>query len=189
MTPENDPLISGLGLLVLDVQDSFLKSFPDPVSFLHRVKFSVEVARQFRIPTLFTEQRPDILGNTIEDLSNLNPDSTQISKTGFSAFTEAGVGEWITRHQLHHLLMAGLETPICVYQTVLDALNESLDVTLLSDCVGGRRPEDAVAIMASLRGQGVHILPSETVFYSILRDSKHPAFREFTQMVKKYSAK
>lgn len=187
MTFQTEPVIQHLGLLVLDVQAAFLKAFQNPDLFLGRVKFCVETCNLFNLPAVFTEQRPEILGHTLEDLLTLSPGSPCISKTGFSAFAERALTEWLESHSIHHLLVIGLETPICVYQSALDALNQDLEITLLSDAVGGRRKDDAPPVFASLRIHGAHILPSETVFYSILKNSKHPLFREYTQLVKKYS--
>lgn len=184
-----DPLIPNLGLLVLDIQAPFIKVISSADSLVGRTAFAIETARLFGLPTLFTEQRPEVLQSTLEELTNLNPDALRVAKTGFSAFTEIAVEEWIKEHSLDHILIAGLETPICVYQTALDAINLDIEVTLLSDAVGCRRPEDGEVAITSLRIHGAHSLPGETIFYSILRDSKHPLFKEFTALVKKYSDK
>ena len=184
-----DPVIPHLGLMVLDVQAPFLKVIPSADSLVGRSAFAIEVAQLFGIPTLFTEQRPEVLSTTVEELTSLQPDAPRIAKTGFSAFTEPAVEEWIGDHDLQHVLVAGLETSICVYQTVLDAIHADVEVTLLSDAVGCRRPDDGVTALASLRIHGAHVLPSESIFYSILRDSMHPRFKEFTALVKKYSDK
>jgi hypothetical protein len=69
---------------------------------------------------------------------------------------------------------------------LLDALHAGLQVTLLSDAVGGRRPDDATACLAALRHAGAHVLPSESVFYALLRDVRHPFFKTYTQLVKSH---
>ncbi|MCB1123266.1 MAG: hypothetical protein KJT03_17050, partial [Verrucomicrobiae bacterium] len=61
MTENTEPVIPNLGLLVLDVQESFLKAFQAPDKFVNRVAFCMETANLFGLPTLLTEQRPDIL--------------------------------------------------------------------------------------------------------------------------------
>ncbi|MEO6244813.1 MAG: isochorismatase, partial [Opitutaceae bacterium] len=61
-----------------------------------------------------------------------------------------------------------------------------IQVTILSDAVGARRPDDAHACLAALARAGAHVLPSETVFYAMLRDVAHPFFRSYTQLVKNY---
>ena len=187
MSQTNEPIIPHLGLLILDVQDSFLKVIPDSKTFTRRVQFCLEVAQLFGLPILFTEQRPDVLGGTRDEVLDLAPSATRIAKTGFSAFSEPAVSEWTQTNDLDHLLITGLETPICVYQSVLDAIGENLAVTVFSDAVSCRRTEDSAFVFEAFKAQDVHVLPSETVFYSILRDSKHPSFKEFTGLVKKYS--
>jgi isochorismate hydrolase len=82
------------------------------------------------------------------------------------------------------LLICGLEIPVCVYQTAMDALREGLGVTILSDAVTGRRSSDGQACLKALRSAGAHVLPTETVFYAMLGDATHPQFRAFTELVK-----
>jgi hypothetical protein len=60
-------------------------------------------------------------------------------------------------------------------------------VTILSDCVGARRSDDASVCAGALVQAGVHWLPSETVFYSLLRDVQHPFFKAYTQLVKNFA--
>jgi hypothetical protein len=69
----------------------------------------------------------------------------------------------------------------------LDALAAGLQVTLLSDCVAARRPDDARVCMEALVRAGVHVLPSETIFYSLLHDVSNPFFKTYTQLVKTFS--
>jgi hypothetical protein len=57
----------------------------------------------------------------------------------------------------------------------------------LSDAVGARRPDDARVCLDSLMRAGAHVLPSETVFYALLREVGHPFFRAYTQLVKQHS--
>ena len=89
-----------------------------------------------------------------------------------------------TTMQVSQLLICGLEIPVCVYQTAMDALREGMGVTILSDAVTGRRSEDGRACLEALRAAGAHVLPTETVFYAMVGDATHPQFRAFTDLVK-----
>ncbi|MBC8010790.1 MAG: isochorismatase family protein, partial [Burkholderiales bacterium] len=89
--------------------------------------------------------------------------------------------------RIEHLLLVGLETPVCIYQTALSALAEGFQVTVLSDAVAARRADDHAACLAALRHVGVHVLPVETVFYALLHDAAHPLFRTFTALVKAHT--
>ena len=109
-------------------------------------------------------------------------------KTAFSALADDGIRDAIRAMDIEHLILCGLETSVCVYQTALDALDAQLQVTILSDAVSARRPDDAKVCLDALRARShVYVLPSETVFYSMLQDVKHPFFKTYTQLVKDHA--
>jgi nicotinamidase-related amidase len=179
----------GLALLIVDAQDVFLRALPAAGARLtRRCAFVAATAQLLKIPTAITEQVPAKLGPThAEVLDAAGKGVPVFGKNTFSALAADGLGEWLRKAGATHLLVAGLETPICVYLTVLDALADDFEVTVLSDATGGRRPEDFPPAHRLMESAGARLLPSETVFYSILRDATHPLFREFTALVKKYA--
>lgn len=176
-----------LALIVVDMQDRILKAVPQSKQLLRRVSFAVEAAGILGVPVIFTQQRPDKLGGVNEDLLALAPKHELFSKTAFSALQATGLAKNLAKRHTEHLLLCGIETPICVYQTALQAMRQDLDVTLLSDCHGARSERDEKAVVRFLEKNGAHVLPSETVFYSLLADAKHPRFKAFTEVVKKFA--
>ena len=58
--------------------------------------------------------------------------------------------ELLDQRQISHLLLCGIETPVCIYQTALDALRAGVQVTLLADAIGARRADDAAACLEAL---------------------------------------
>lgn len=179
---------SGALLLCVDLQAVFLKSVVDGPQLLKRCSFAVQAAKGFGLPVFFTEQMPQKLGSTVPELLSLAPGAKQLGKTNFSALADDGIRDAIRAMDVEHLIICGLETSICVYQTALDALDSQLQVTILSDAVSARRPDDAKVCIEALRARNhVFILPSETVFYSMLQDVKHPFFKAFTQLVKDHA--
>lgn len=174
-----------LGLLLIDFQDVFLKAIPDRERLLKRSTFAVKAAELLGVSVAVTEQVPEKLGSTTEALSSAwDVDTPVFDKSAFSAFEAEGLQRWIESKQIDHLLIAGIETSICVYQTALQALGADIGVTLLSDCISERRLEDRAPVLEQLLAMDAHILPSETIFYSLLGSTEHPQFREFTQLVK-----
>jgi nicotinamidase-related amidase len=179
---------SGALLLCIDLQPVFLNAIADGSQLLRRSCFAVQAAKGLGIPVAFTEQVPQKLGGTAPDLLKLAPAAKLFSKTTFSALADDGIRDAIRAMDIEHLIICGLETSICVYQTALDALDAQLQVTILSDVVSARRPVDAQVCLDALRARNhVFVLPSETVFYSLLQDVKHPFFKSFTQLVKEYA--
>lgn len=176
---------SGL-LLCLDLQPVFLAAIGDSQRVHWRCSFALEAAAGLGLQVVFTEQVPAKLGHTADELLALAAAPAVFGKETFSALGDATISQHLTASGAGHLLITGLETPICVYQTARDALAAGYRVTLLSDCLGARRKDDADTVLSQLRHAGCTVLPAETVFYSLLGGARHPWFRDFTKLVKKY---
>lgn len=175
-------------LLCVDLQPVFLNAVSAKDPFLRRCSFAIEAARGLGLPIVFTEQVPQKLGTTDASLLSLCEHPVQFGKSAFSALADHGIRDALLQtYSADHLLIIGLETPICIYQTAIDAIRSEIPVTLFSDCLAARRQDDACAALDSLKRAGANILPSETVFYSMLGDTHHPFFKTYTQLVKKYA--
>ncbi len=168
------------------MQPVFLAAICDSQRVHWRCSFALETAKGLGLPVLFTEQVPAKLGGTAEDLLALSDQPEAMGKDAFSAFGNAKIVERLRAGGAKHLLISGLETPVCVYQTARDALQAGYQVTLLADCVGARRAGDAATVLTHLAQAGCAVLPAETVFYALLQNARHPFFRDYTVLVKKY---
>jgi nicotinamidase-related amidase len=172
-------------LLVIDVQPPFLAAVAEGDAVRARCRLAVAAARLLGVPVLLTEQAPGKLGATDPSvLAAAGEAPPTFPKEAFSALRAPGLAEALRDLRADHLLLAGVEGPVCVHQTAVQALAEDLGVTLLGDAIGARRPGDQAMAFESLRRAGAHVLPVETVFYSMLGGSDHPRFREFTALVK-----
>ena len=174
-------------LMCVDMQPKFIAAVKQGVRIRRRCEFAVSAAVGLGIPVVFTEQVPAKLGNTTPELLALAPQASIWGKNTFSALADDGIRDALLRQrEVEHILLCGIETPICVYQTAIGAIAEGLQVTILADAVGARRENDARVCLDALARAGAHVLPTETVFYSLLRDVSHPYFRDYTKLVKSH---
>jgi nicotinamidase-related amidase len=175
-------------LLCVDMQPVFLKAIPGADRITRRCEFAISAALGVGVAVAFTEQVPMKLGGTTPELIALALRAPVWGKNTFSALADDGIrDDLLRRRDIQHLILCGIETAVCVYQTALTAIADGVQVTVLADAIGGRRPEDGHVCLAELARLGVHILPAETVFYAMLRDVGHPYFRAYTQLVKLHS--
>lgn len=180
--------VKGALLLCVDMQPVFVRAVTDGEQVQRRCEFAVAAAQGLGLPILFTEQVPEKLGGTAPSLRALAPAARVSGKRTFSALADPAIRDAILRDgSVEHLLLCGVETSVCVYQTAIAAIAHDLTVTILSDAVGARRPEDARTCLDALARSGVHVLPAETVFYALLHDIGHPFFKPYTQLVKSAS--
>lgn len=185
MTTQANP---GPVLLCVDMQPVFVNTVPQRERLMARCSLAVAAAHGLGLGVVFTEQVPDKLGATDASLLSLVEKPVQAGKLSFSALADHGIRELLLeRFGADHLIICGIETPICIYQTAVDAIRSDIPVTLLSDCIGGRRPDDCAEALDALKRAGANVLPAESVFYSMLGDTAHPFFRDYTKLVKQYA--
>jgi len=195
MTPSEDesmrldrgPDLSRVLLLCVDMQPIFIQAVGGGTHVQRRCEFAIAAARGLGLSVAFSEQVPEKLGGTAKELLALVPDAPVFGKNTFSALANEGLRDaFLHERGLDHLLLCGVETPVCIYQTAIAAMADDLEVTVLSDAVGARRSDDAAVCLAALRHAGAHVLPAETIFYSLLGSVAHPYFRNYTRLVKNY---
>lgn len=183
--PSDNAVPNDTMLLCIDMQPVFIRAVVDGEYVQRRCQFALSVATGLGLPVMFTEQVPEKLGTTEPLLLAAAPSAAALGKRTFSALADDAIHHAILADgAIEHLLLCGIETPVCVYQTAIAARAHGLEVTILSDAVGARRPDDAGSCLKALAASGVHVLPSETVFYALLGHVGHPFFKSYTQLVK-----
>jgi nicotinamidase-related amidase len=141
-------------------------------------------ARLLELPILATEQLPEKLGPTSEPFRTLMADVPMIPKSAFSCCGEPRFVEALREAGKKQLILAGMETHVCVYQTALDLLAAGHEVIVAADAVSSRTSENKALALQALRETGIHILPVETILFALLRDAADPRFRELLKLVK-----
>jgi nicotinamidase-related amidase len=170
-------------LLCVDMQAVFVRVVAHGEEIYRRWVFAISAAKGLGMEVLFTEQAPQKLGTTIPELLALVETPVVRGKTAFSALAPESA-LFASLGSNRQIVICGVETPICVFQTASDALAAGHSVTILSDCVGARREADALVCLEYLARAGARVIPSETYFYSVMKDATHPFFRTYTQLVK-----
>jgi nicotinamidase-related amidase len=171
-------------LLCIDMQPVFVRTIAQGDAVQRRCAFALAAAQGIDLPIAYIEQLPHKVGGTAPGLVALAPTAPVYAKDTFSALAHPALHAACTSASVSHLLLCGIETPVSIYQTTLDALTAGLQVTLLSDAVGARRPHDAQVCLDALTRAGAHVVPSESVFYALLQSVHHPFFKAYIQLVK-----
>ena len=179
---KNEP--GGLGLILVDAQENLLKGIQKKDDLISSIIILLQSVKLFNLPLFITEQVPDKLGPTDEKLMPYLLDTNRIAKSSFSIFGNDELRNELIDNDLSHLLIAGIETPICIYLSAIDARKAGYEVTILSDCVGARRTEDESVIFEKLENAGCHILPLESFLYGYMGTAEHPSFRKISKLVR-----
>ncbi|HNZ35936.1 MAG TPA: isochorismatase family protein, partial [Syntrophales bacterium] len=124
--------------MVIDMQGNLYESMQDKSFLLENVRKLVRGMQVFGIPVIVTEQIPEKLGPTIEPVVSLLPDAPRIPKSDFSCCGEEKIMKALKALERQQVLLCGIETHVCVYQTAVDLLGFGYDVHLVADAVSSR---------------------------------------------------
>lgn len=179
MTPEES------SLLIIDVQEKLLPAMDEKEEIFENICRLVKGATTLEIPTIATEQYPKGLGVTVPELMQCyRGNIPTFPKTSFNALEQQEVLDWLRGVERTNVFICGMESHICVRQTALDLKRKGFYPIVIADCVASRKKYDKEIAIRSMELEGVEITTLESAFYELLRDSKHPAFKEISKLIK-----
>ena len=173
-------------LLVIDIQEKLLPPIFQKEQLVRNSKLLVRAATILKIPVILSSQYAKGLGNTVPEVASLLPDTKAIDKLAFSCFGSDVFCSLLKRQpsSRNTLLICGMETHICVLQTVLGALCEGYLVHVASDAVSSRTEANWRIGLERMRAAGAVISSTETIIYELLRASGTDAFKEMLPYLK-----
>jgi len=170
-------------LMVVDVQGKLARLMHEADALFDHLSRLVRGAKVLGVPVLATEQNPAGLGPTVEEIRPLLP-AQPIPKTAFSCMGEPAVVEALEATGRPQVLLAGIETHICVYQTARDLLAGGREVHVAADAVSSRTPRNREVGLAKMQAAGAEITSVETALFEMLEAAEGPAFKRILEIVK-----
>lgn len=172
-------------LLVIDMQGRLAQVMHNKEQLFANVERIIRGAKVLNLPIIWTEQVPEKLGATIQPIAELMQDVAQpIAKSSFSCCGETSFGPQLTATGRRQILMAGIETHVCVYQTALDLLDQGYHVELVTDAVSSRTEENRQLGIERIKEAGATLTSTEMALFELLRAAKGPQFKEISKIVK-----
>jgi nicotinamidase-related amidase len=169
-------------LLVIDVQERLLPVIDDHEELEVRIRTAVEGAAALGVPVVATEQYPKGLGPTVPSLAEHL--ASPVEKLSFSCCGVEGVDRALAAAGPQTVLVAGIETHVCVLQTVLDLLERGLNPVLLADCTASRHRRDHEIALERLRGEGATITTVESALFELVGVAGSDEFKQISRLVK-----
>lgn len=169
------------GLLVIDVQEKLMAKIPAADAVIRNIAFLIDSARLLGMPVAATEQYPKGLGPTVAELARRLPERPD--KVAFSCCAIPAVVEGFRRAARPKILLAGIETHVCVLQTALDLLALDFRVFVAADAVASRYAGDREFALRRLERAGAVLTTSETAVFEWVGGAGSPHFKEISRLV------
>lgn len=172
-------------LVVVDLQAKLLPAIAENDRVLRNNLLLLRLARVLELPVVLTTQYRKGLGPTVDAVAAEAPGVEPLDKLSFGCFGDeaflARLGALPGRDQL---LVSGIESHICVMQTVLGALGRGYTVHLASDAVGSRTEANRQVGLSRMERAGAFLSSAEMAAYELLARSDGDAFKRMLPHLK-----
>ena len=171
-------------LVLIDIQGKLASLMHQQEALYRQLQILIQGAQALELPILWLEQYPKGIGPTIPEVAELLAGQQPLAKTCFSA---CGLDSF--EHQLRatgrrQILLAGIETHICVYQTARDLLDAGYHVEAVTDAISSRTVENKTLGLQRMAQTGVELTGVEMCLFELLRAAGSAEFKTIAGLVK-----
>ncbi|EGM71681.1 hydrolase [Shewanella sp. HN-41] len=172
-------------LVIVDVQGK-LAQIMDKTEKLHQqLQTLIQGAQLFDIPILWLEQLPDKLGSTSPELKTLLENTTTpIAKQHFSGWHCEAFAQALIKTNRQHVILAGIETHVCVYQTCCDLIEQQYSVHLVADGVSSRSADNKQLGIQMMTARGALLTNVESLLFELQHQAQGERFRALIKLIK-----
>lgn len=171
-------------LLIIDVQGKLARLIHDKEAVHTNIQRLIKAAQYLDVPIVYTEQLPNKIGETIEEIKTLLPDLIPFIKSSFSCCGEKAFTEYLATQKRKQIIVCGIETHVCVCQTVADLLAQKYDVQVVVDAVSSRKLLNKEIAIKRMEDMGALLTTMEMLGTELLQTAAHPKFKEVLNLIK-----
>jgi hypothetical protein len=171
-------------LSIVDIQGKLAHLMYEKGLLFKNIQKLIKGIQVLKIPIIWMEQNPKGLGPTIPEIAGLLSDHQPISKMSFSGCRNDRFLQELKTLNRKQVLISGIETHICVYQTAADLVGLGYEVQVVTDAVSSRTIEDKKIGLQKMRDSGVSMTSVETALFELLKVAEGEQSKEILKIVK-----
>ncbi|MBI1858578.1 MAG: isochorismatase family protein [Candidatus Melainabacteria bacterium] len=171
-------------LLVVDYQERFVKVLPDNKNTIENIKFLIHGFNIYNVPVFVSEQVPEKLGHTVQDIKDVVRDAFLFSKKPMSCCGNVEFLGELKKKNIKQIAVCGIEAHVCVQQTTLDLLWHGFQVHVISDAITSRVLHNKGIGIEKMRSAGAIISSVETVLFEMAYEAGNEEFKKLQQLFK-----
>lgn len=171
--------------LILDMQEKLLPVMYEKEKLEKNICTLLKGINELSIPVIYTEQYPKGLGATIEVLKEELKNAKYFSKDEFSAFSTIKDEMLKLKEQGRKtVIVSGIETHICIYQTIRELIENGFEVFVPYETVSSRTKENMENGLDCLKSMGANIINIESILFDLIKTSRHASFKFISKLIK-----
>lgn len=171
-------------LLVIDVQGNLAYKMHDKENLFRNIQGIIKAAYHLKIPIIYTEQAPEKIGQTVPEIANELMGHKPVVKTTFGCCGEPNFIDHLKSLKRNQIIVTGIETHVCVYQTVRNLLDLKYQVEVVGDAVSSRTQTNKRFALERMREKGADITCTEMLVTELLQTAEHPKFKDVLNLIR-----
>lgn len=170
--------------VAVDYQEKLMPVIHHTDRILKRTTCLIEGLKALDIPLYMTTQYAKGLGFNVPQIRELIGDEANFDKTSFGIYQDPEIKSLIDKTGKRFILIAGVESHICVLQSLIDLKEAGYVPVLVTDCSGSRFQADHELALIRAQQEGILLTTVESILYELALSAKHPAFKQISSLVK-----
>jgi len=176
--------VENMALLIIDVQSKLAQLMDGRETLVENLQRIIQGAQILGVPIIWTEQNPKGLGPTIPEVAELLSGYRPLTKFSFSCCGDEDFMQELRALNRKQILLAGIETHICIYQTAMDLISLGYEVEVVADAVSSRAGENKRIGLEKIRDGGGRLTSTETALFELLKVAEGEKFKGILQIIK-----
>lgn len=171
-------------LTLIDVQEKLYPHMRDKETLLKNIVTLTKGFRILDIPIIVNEQYKKGLGETLPEIKEAVGKHRGHEKISFSCCKNDEAMVNIERLHRKSVVVAGIESHICVLQSAIDFKNNGYEVYVVADCISSRKSSDTEIALQRMMQEGIKLTSYESLLFELLQSSEHASFKEISKLIK-----
>ena len=170
-------------LLIIDIQEKLVPAMKHGKEVIQNTNILISAAHEMNMPIIVTEQYPKGLGQTVPEINERLGKALKFEKTMFTACTDEVIAA-LEAEGKKKIIITGMETHVCVFQTARDLIGLGYDVFVVSDGVSSRTKENYKNGLDLIRDMKGVVINTETVIFDLMKKAGTPEFKVLSKLIK-----
>ena len=170
--------------LIVDYQTKLVPAMSDISRLIHNSSILLKGLGVLGIPSIITQQYTRGLGETVPEILEAAEDCPIFDKITFSCYQDDEIRQALRSSGRKNVIVCGIESHVCVLQTVIDLLGDGYNVFLVEDCIDSRKPSDKASALIRAQQEGAFITSYEAILFELTHIAGTERFKQISRLVK-----
>lgn len=170
--------------LIIDFQERLFPFIHENEKLTKNAVRLIQGLKALDIRMIVTQQYTKGLGGTSKEISDAIGDYQHVEKDSFSCCGSDEVCSSLKYFGKKNVIVFGIESHVCVLQTVIDLIAMGYQPVLIEDCVSSRNPNDKMIAIERMRQEGAIISTYESILFELCVVSGTDTFKAISKIVK-----